>query len=163
MRLTLIALILCLAQGLQAQEKLTTVILVRHAEKENDGSKNPELSEAGKKRALLLTDMFSKTKIDAIYSTNFKRTEATVAPLASQHSLPITHYDGAKPAEVDEMISKWKGGTILICGHSNTTPAIINRLIGKEEYKTFDDGDYSNLIILTFASVGDAKITWLRY
>ncbi|MFN7330469.1 MAG: hypothetical protein ACK5UP_13295, partial [Bacteroidota bacterium] len=67
------------------------------------------------------------------------------------------------PAEVDEMISKWKGGTILICGHSNTTPAIINRLIGKEEYKTFDDGDYSNLIILTFASVGDAKITWLRY
>ncbi|MFM7855055.1 MAG: SixA phosphatase family protein [Flammeovirgaceae bacterium] len=163
MKLIFVAFMWCIGQGLQAQEKLTTVILVRHAEKENDGSKNPELSEAGKKRALVLANMFSKAKIDAIYSTNFKRTEATVAPLASQHSLPITHYDGAKPAEVDEMISKWKGGTILICGHSNTTPAIINRLIGKEEYKTFDDGDYSNLIILTFASVGDAKITWLRY
>lgn len=162
MKILLICLVM-LAEFAAAQEKLTTVILVRHAEKENDGSNNPELSEAGKKRALLLVDMFSKTKIDAIYSTNFKRTEATVAPLASQHSLPITHYDGAKPAEVDEMISKWKGGTILICGHSNTTPTIINRLIGKEEYKTFDDGDYSNLIILTFASVGDAKITWLRY
>lgn len=162
MKILLICLVM-LAEFAAAQEKLTTVILVRHAEKENDGSNNPELSEAGKKRALLLVDMFSKTKIDAIYSTNFKRTEATVAPLASQHSLPITHYDGAKPAEVDEMISKWKGGTILICGHSNTTPAIINRLIGKEEFKTFDDGDYSNLIILTFASVGDAKITWLRY
>lgn len=162
MKILLICLVM-LAEFAAAQEKLTTVILVRHAEKENDGSNNPELSEAGKKRALLLVDMFSKTKIDAIYSTNFKRTEATVAPLASQHSLPITHYDGAKPAEVDEMISKWKGGTILICGHSNTTPAIINRLIGKEEYKTFDDGDYRNLVILTFASVGDAKITWLRY
>lgn len=162
MKILLICLVM-LAEFAAAQEKLTTVILVRHAEKENDGSNNPELSEAGKKRALLLVDMFSKTKIDAIYSTNFKRTEATVAPLASQHSLPITHYDGAKPAEVDEMISKWKGGTILICGHSNTTPALINRLIGKEEYKTFDDGDYRNLVILTFASVGDAKITWLRY
>lgn len=162
MKIILIFLVM-LTEFAAAQEKLTTVILVRHAEKENNGSKNPELSEAGKKRALVLADMFSKAKIDAIYSTNFKRTEATVAPLASQHSLPITHYDGAKPAEVDEMISKWKGGTILICGHSNTTPALINRLIGKEEYKTFDDGDYSNLIILTFVSVGDAKITWLRY
>ncbi|MFM8832543.1 MAG: SixA phosphatase family protein [Cytophagales bacterium] len=162
MKIILICLVM-LAEFAAAQEKLTTVILVRHAEKENDGSKNPELSEAGKKRALLLADLFSKAKIDAVYSTNFKRTEATVAPLASYHSLPITHYDGAKPAEVDEMISKWKGGTIVICGHSNTTPAIINRLIGKEEYKTFHDGDYSNLVMLTVASVGDAKITWLRY
>ncbi|MFM8913066.1 MAG: SixA phosphatase family protein [Flammeovirgaceae bacterium] len=163
MRWILVACLFSWVHVMQAQEELTTIILVRHAEKENDGSKNPELSEAGKKRATLLADMFSRTKIDAIYSTNFKRTENTVQPLAAKHSLSITHYDGAKPSEVDEMVTKWKGGTIVICGHSNTTPAIINRLIGAEDHKTFDDTDYGNLVIVTLATGAAAKVTWLRY
>jgi 2,3-bisphosphoglycerate-dependent phosphoglycerate mutase len=163
----LVFLLLVLFSSSQAfsQSKLTTVILLRHAEKEADGSKDPELSEAGKKRAERLADVLSKTSIDAIYSTNFKRTENTVAPLAKSKNIAIRYYDGGKMNEVDEMLSKWKGGTIVICGHSNTTPAIVNYLTGKkEEYKNLNDTDYGNLVLVTVIGKGtSAKVTWLRY
>ena len=144
-----------------SQEKLTTIILLRHAEKESDGSKNPELSEAGKSRAAALVTLLSKTKIDAIYSTAFKRTENTVAPLARSKNLTINQYDGGKLSEIDEMLGRWRGGTIVICGHSNTTPAIVNHLIGKEEHAAFAEGEYGNLIIVTLGEKGQAHVTWL--
>jgi hypothetical protein len=49
-------------------------------------------------------------------------------------------------------------GTVVICGHSNTIPALANILIGKEQYKTFDDSDYGNLLIIK-----DGTVTHLRY
>jgi 2,3-bisphosphoglycerate-dependent phosphoglycerate mutase len=146
-------------------QDLTTVILVRHAEKITDGSKDPELAQAGKQRAEQLATHFSKTKIDAIYSTHFKRTEMTVTPLATLLKIPIHYYDGSKMEEVAAMLSNNKGGTIFIVGHSNTTPAIVNYLMGtSNEYKTFDDADYGNIAIVTLYDVGkQAKVIWLRY
>jgi broad specificity phosphatase PhoE len=148
-----------------AQQKLTTIILLRHAEKVLDGSSDPDLTETGKNRAVLLADLLSKAKIDAIYSTHYKRTESTVAPLAQRHGLTIKNYDGGKMSEVDTMLVKHQGGTIVICGHSNTTPAIINYLIGKrDEFKNFDDADYGNLVIVSLASKeSETKTIWLRY
>lgn len=148
----------------QTGQKLTTVILIRHAEKLANGSKNSELSEAGKKRALLFADIMAKTKVDAVYSTDFKRTENTVVPLAKAQNLSVLKYEGGNLKEIDDLLSKWKGGTIVICGHSNTTPSIVNHLTGnKDEYKSFEDIDYGNLIIVTLADKGAAKIIWLRY
>ena len=51
---------------------LTTFILVRHAEKVMDGTKDPELKPEGTERAARLSIMLSTTPVDAIYSTNFK-------------------------------------------------------------------------------------------
>ena len=148
-----------------AQQKVTTVILIRHAEKMVDGSSDPDLTESGRTRAVLLADLLSKAKIDAIYSTHYRRTENTVAPLAQRHGLIVQNYDGGKMPEVDAMLAKHQGGTIVICGHSNTTPAIVNYLIGKkDEFKNFDDEDYGNLVIVSLASNdSEAKTIWLRY
>lgn len=147
-----------------SQNSITTFILVRHSEKIVDGSKDPELSEAGKKRAEALARHLAQTKMDAIYSTKFKRTEMTAAPLAKTTSLPIQNYDGAKMEEIDAMLQKHAGGTVLVVGHSNTTPAMINYLTGKTEYKNFEDADYGNLIIVSVVEKGKTtKVTWLRY
>ncbi len=147
-----------------SQNSMTTFILVRHAEKMADGSKDPELSEAGKKRAEALAVLLAQTKLDGIYSTKFKRTEMTAAPLAKALSLPIQGYDGAKMEEIDAMIQKHTGGTVLVVGHSNTTPGIINYLTGKSDYKNFDDSDYGNLVIVSVVEKGkQVKVTWLRY
>jgi len=147
-----------------AQQKVTTVILIRHAEKMMDGTSDPDLTESGRNRAVLLADLLSKAKIDAIYSTHYRRTENTVAPLAQRHGLIVQNYDGGKMPEVDAMLAKHQGGTIVICGHSNTTPAIVNYLIGKkDEFKNFDDEDYGNLVIVSLASNdSEAKTIWLR-
>jgi 2,3-bisphosphoglycerate-dependent phosphoglycerate mutase len=146
-----------------AQQKVTTVILIRHAEKMMDGSSDPDLTESGRNRAVLLANLLSKAKIDAIYSTHYKRTENTVMPLAQRKGLIVQNYDGGKMAELDAILAKHQGGTIVICGHSNTTPAIVNYLTGhKDEFKTFDDGDYGNLVIVSRFD-GEGKVTWLRY
>jgi len=143
--------------------QITTFILVRHAEKVSDGTKDPELTDAGKVRANALIKLLKDTKVDAIYSTNFKRTRETVTPLSLIKNLTILPYDGMKMEEVDAMLKKFAGGTIVVCGHSNTTPSVANYLTGKADYKDFDDTDYDNLLLVDVLAKGKAKVTWLSY
>lgn len=143
-------------------QQATTFILVRHAEKADDGTRDPALSEAGDARAQNLLKALNKTSIDAIYSTNYKRTRQTVTPLATEKKLEILTYDGLKMEQIDKMLADHAGGTILVVGHSNTVPAVANYLSG-QAYKNFDDSEYGNLIIVTLTEKGKGKVTWLTY
>lgn len=147
-----------------SQDKITTLILMRHAEKLQDGTKDPELSEVGKQRALLLNKLLSNQSVDAIYSTAFRRTQSTLASLAESKKLAVLQYEALQPDAINNMLVKHKGGTVVVCGHSNTIPWIVNYLIGEERYSNFEDADYSNLIILNLVEKGkDVKVTWLNY
>lgn len=143
---------------------ITTVILVRHAEKGIDDPKDPELSEAGKQRAQQLAQVLKEIHVDAIYSTPYKRTRNTVAPLAKAKGLSIITYDPSKKDEIDQLLQKFAGGTIVVAGHSNTVPGLANYLTGKTEFQNFDDSDYDNLLIVTVIERGkSAKVVWLTY
>lgn len=143
---------------------ITTVILVRHAEKGTDDPKDPELSEAGKQRAQRLAEVLKEIKVDAIYSTPYKRTRNTVAPLAEAKGLSIVTYDPSKKDEIDLLLQKFAGGTIVVAGHSNTVPGFANYLTGKTEFQNFDDSDYDNLLIVNVMERGkSAKAVWLTY
>lgn len=161
-KLYLIPLLVALAATM-ACAQATTFILVRHAEKVSDGSKDPQLSEAGKVRAMALSKLLKDQKIDAIYATSYKRTQGTVAPLAASKALTVATYDPMKGNVIDEMAAKYPGGTIVVCGHSNTTPWTANYLLGEEQYKDFDDTDYDNLLIVDVIEKGKVKVTWLTY
>src|SRR5438270_10868237 len=69
---------------------VTTVILIRHAEKIIDPN-NPDvdLSPAGQTRAQELARMFGDAGINAIYATQYKRTQETVKPLADKLGLRV--------------------------------------------------------------------------
>ena len=95
--------------------------------------------------------LLEQQKIDAIYSTNFNRTRNTVKPLADAKGVSIQIY-GQEP-DLSRLT-----GTVVICGHSNTIPALANKLLGKEQFKNFEDSDYGNILIIR----GDA-VTHLRY
>lgn len=143
---------------------ITTFILVRHAEKNADGTKDPDLKPEGVDRAARLATMLNETRIDAIYSTDFKRTKNTVFPIAKAKGLTVNTYESLKEEEIDKMIRKYAGGTILVSGHSNTIPWMVNKLIGKEEYGDFADDDYGNLFIISVVEKGKVvKATLLRY
>jgi hypothetical protein len=87
-----------------------------------------------------------------------------VTPLANEKSLDVQVYENLKSVELDALITKHKGGTILVGGHSNTVPQIANLLLGKEEFKNFADTDYGNLLIISVIERGKtAKVTWLSY
>ncbi|HRG79877.1 MAG TPA: phosphoglycerate mutase family protein [Cyclobacteriaceae bacterium] len=147
-----------------AEAQPTTFILVRHAEKGNDGTKDPDLTDAGSQRAQVLANMLNKTQVDAIYSTAYKRTRNTVTPLATAKGLSVLPYEAFKTDEIDQILKKHTGGTVVIAGHSNNIPWIANYLTGKETYKDFADGDYDNVLIVTVVEKGkNAKVVWLSY
>jgi len=128
----------------------TTFILVRHAEKES-GTNDPGLSTEGQQRAIALAKILEQQRVNAIYSTNFNRTKSTVKPLADAKGIGIQTYD--KEPDLSKV-----SGTVVICGHSNTIPALANKLLGKDQFKNFEDSDYGNILIIHGSSV-----THLRY
>ncbi len=169
MRIALVAIFFWAIQAKAQDEKLTTFILLRHAEKVVDGAmadktKDPDLSEAGKTRAESLVSLFKNATISAIYSTPFLRTRKTVEPLANSKSLIIKEYETNKLDAIDKMLKEHEGKTIVVCGHSNTIPKIANYLSGSGNYKDFDDTDYGNILIITISSKKKtASVTWLHF
>jgi phosphohistidine phosphatase SixA len=162
---TVLVLILMTFAGAVAQTNpITTFILVRHAEKADDGTADPDLKPEGFERAKQLAWLLKNTSLDAVYSTKYRRTKNTVAPVAQGKGLEVQFYESIKPEVLDGLITKHAGGTILIGGHSNTTPQIANFLIGKEEFAVFPDNEYGNILIISVAEKGkNVKIVKLNY
>lgn len=162
-KLSLTTLLLTFVIIVLAQDQ-TTFILVRHAEKADDGTRNPPLNDEGQARADNLAEMLSNQNIDGLYSTPFKRTMETLQPIADQLELEVMNYDPfAKGEWLEEIAEKHAGGTVVISGHSNTIPALANTLLGSETFSQFDEGDYSNLIIIVTNEVGKGKLVRLKF
>jgi len=65
----------------------------------------------------------------AIYVSNARRAQETAAPLAQRLHLQPKIYNAADVAGLIEMVER-EHGTVLIVGHSNTVPDIVERLGG---------------------------------
>lgn len=163
MKKVIIILSLFVSTLTYAQEA-TTFILVRHAEKASDGTSDPALTGEGVARANNILSLFQQAEIATIYSTNYKRTKMTVGPLAEAKKIEITIYDpkGLKEFSL-KLLKDNSGGTVVISGHSNTTPTLANLLLGEEKFKQFEDSDYGNLLIITTSDSGKPKLLHLRY
>ncbi|MBK7129939.1 MAG: histidine phosphatase family protein [Crocinitomicaceae bacterium] len=139
-------------------ENYTTLILVRHAEKNNE-SDSSTLTPAGYERAQRISDMLANTDIAAIYATPFIRMILTASPTAVSKNLPVTTYQPHEMSEIDQMASSYKGKTILVIGHSNTIPKIINHYTGSAlENLT----SYTDLFILHIAHKPKLKSWYLH-
>jgi 2,3-bisphosphoglycerate-dependent phosphoglycerate mutase len=161
----LVILIACAAVGAFSQSpKITTFILLRHAEKVADGSQDPELAPEGLDRAVRLANLFRNTSVSAIYSTNFKRTRNTVSMLAKEKQLEVKLYSPSKGAELEKMLSENEGGTIVVVGHSNTIPGLANYLTGRSDFQNFPDAEHGNIIIVPVVAIGkSSNVVWFNY
>ena len=142
---------------------ITTIILFRHAEAVQDDSKNPALNEIGKERAVELSRVLSKTEIQAVYSTELKRTILTASAIASERGLEIIYYDPFSKTFIDEVLEKHQGETIAISGHSNTTPSLVNQLIGEEKYPALDHNVYDNIFFVSYIGKENVKVIQTKY
>ncbi len=131
---------------------LTKIILLRHAEKVLDKTKDPILTDEGKRRAERLRFLFSDIKIDKIFSSPYIRTKMTVADLAKSKSLQVEDYDPKDLNFAKYLLEKEQGKTIVVVGHSNTTPILVNKLIGEDKFNQLSEDVYSKLWILTFSN-----------
>lgn len=129
--------------------QVATFYLIRHAEKDRTNSENhdPGLTEQGKLRAERWASYFTDIPLDAIYSTNYVRTRMTAMPVAQQKGLPVIQYDPGQFYSPD-LVKNTLGKHILIVGHSNTTPELVNKLVLENKYPHMDDKDNHTLYIV---------------
>jgi len=146
----------------------TTIIFVRHAEQTSHDEADPSLSEAGKRRVAELTRQLEFADvvqgIDAIYSTDLKRSTETAQPLAERLDLPINIYDGSDTETVlEEILKAHKGKVILVVGHSNTVPELIANLGASKNVPPIERDEFDNIYIISIPWFGKTKTIRLRY
>ena len=136
----LIAFVAIISSIAYTQDK--TIILVRHAEKVDATSQDPELSAEGKQRAERLVKVAGKYKPGGFYSTNFKRTRETLAPLAAKRKKQVETYDPRNQQALVDAIMKSPFKRHIVSGHSNTVPGLANLIAKKDVFKNLDESEY---------------------
>jgi broad specificity phosphatase PhoE len=146
----------------------TTVIVIRHAEKETVTAPDPPLSPAGEARAELLARMFGDPhgvgRLNGIYVSDTVRSRSTAAPLAARLGIAATvapNDDSKRLA--NRVLSENSGKRAMIVGHSNTVPDIVAALSGRDDIPKMDDKDYGAMYIVTVPRIGRANVLRLNY
>lgn len=132
--------------------RVTTVYLVRHAEKTSEQA--DELSADGKARAETLAWMLRDVPLNAIYSTPFRRTRDTVQPLAGAKKVKVQPYENAG-ALAKQIRGGDAGGAVLVVGHSNTVPETISALGGSGVTGLLEG--YDDLFVVTVVQIAGGE------
>lgn len=170
-RIQIIVAYIAVAIGLAwffESQATTTVIFVRHAEKDLTQLDNPGLSDQGRVRVAELTrqliDADVVAGIDAIYSTSYRRNTETVQPLAKILNLEINYYNPTENEEVlENILDNHKGKIILVVAHSNTVPILIADLGASKNVPPIAEHEYDNIYIVSIPWFGKTKTIRLRY
>lgn len=139
-------LVMTLVCSLPLPSMAADLFLVRHAEKQHDGTRDPALTQAGLKRAGDLANFLASAKIRHVFTTNYRRTRLTAAPTALQSAVELSSYDASKLAEFASQLSSLKENALVV-GHSNTTPELVN-LLGGEAGADIEEWQYDRLYLL---------------
>jgi len=153
------------------ESDITTFFLVRHAEKADDGTRDPDLATVGYERAAELAYVLRNTELDAVYDTPYKRTRLTAKPAADSHKLKVETIQSLKIDDLknflDDVIAKHRGGNILIVSHSNIVPVLIKLILHEEfdvrEIENINDSVFDDLFVVSFNKRETARVLNLKY
>jgi len=147
----------------------TTVYVVRHAEKAPPvaGDTDMDLSASGYARADSLAVQLREAGIDAVITTQLKRTRFTASPVAARRRItpqivPAGSSVSAHAESVAVAVRRHKGARVLVVGHSNTIGPIISAL-GGPRIGELCDNEYANLFILTLSPAAPTRMLSARY
>jgi broad specificity phosphatase PhoE len=145
----------------------TVVLVVRHAEKASDAEDSP-LTDDGAGRAQALVGVAENAGVSAIYTTQFRRNHDTAKPFSDRTNVAVTEMpvDLQNPGDygkrlAKDILEKHAGQTVLIVGHSNTIPLIIEALTGRAGL--VNDVQYRDLFIVTIPPAGQAGLIKAQY
>lgn len=93
------------------------------------GMSDPDLTAEGMANARMLPEWFENDRPSAIYISPTKRSQQTAAPLAQALGLTPKLYDPSNTPALVQMV-RAEQGTVLVVGHSNTVPVIVEQLGG---------------------------------
>jgi phosphohistidine phosphatase SixA len=158
-----------MASSLSAQQPAapaTVVILVRHAERA-PGSGDVPLSDSGLSRATALAEVARQAGVDAIITTQYRRTQQTAQPVADARGVApiVISAQSDVPAHASEVagaVRRLAGRVILVVGHSNTIPSIVAAL-GGTRFPDLCDAEYDAVFTVVIDPAGAVRTIRTRY
>ena len=157
--------VLCLAGCAStpaADHATATYLLVRHAEKDLRVADDPPLTADGIARAERLAGSLHDTPLDAIYSSPYRRTRQTAAPIAAAKGIALVDYDPADATAFAARLRRYHPrGTVLVVGHSNTLPPLARALCGCT-VADMDEAIYGIRYTIRFDAGGRAQLAESR-
>ena len=145
---------------------ITTIYIVRHAEKDASDPRNqdPELSVEGRERAEALAGKLKDIKLDAAFATKYKRTSQTAYYSAKNSNVEIQTYDAQDFRGIAEIVkTKHSGHKLLIVGHSNTVLELLEAFGAQRPLTALSDDDYDFFFELTINQNGKAELITQHY
>jgi len=122
---------------------------------------DPPRSAAGEQRAAKLAAMLAASGIKAIYTSEYKRTRQTAAPLAQKLNLKPVMAPAKDPGPLVEQLRRLQGNALIV-GHADTVPDLMRRL-GVTETVTIGDNEYDNLFVVVRSTARKATLIRLKY
>lgn len=147
----------------------TTLVLIRHAEKQIGSISDAPLSPPGEVRAARLAQMFGDAaklgRLQKIYVTDTRRTQQTAAGLAQRLALTPEVVEGKVDAKAfaRRLLRENRGGRALIVGHSNTVPEIVAALTGETGVPAIGDDEFDVMYVVTVPTIGRASVLQIKY
>ena len=170
MRLPLDRALLLLALAIPAYGQ-TTVVLVRHADKEKDPAilksfppDNGPLSSAGRDRAEALAGLLRDADVRAVYATDYLRTQQTAKPLADALSLKVLPLT---TEVVEGQRSRNDGRVVVIVAHSGDrlgVPKFVDQITGSPQLIEIDDDvEFDRIFTMTRSADGSWRVRQAVY
>ncbi len=156
-------LFIALGVWLLTAASTTTLLVMRHAEKAALPADDPPLSPTGEARAAALAEHFGRAPkglgLDSIIVSQYRRTQETVRLLANRLGVPVI----VVPAENTELTARRaldenRGGRVLIVGHSDTVPAIVEELSG-DPVPEMSETEYGIVYVVTVPRFSRSAVT----
>jgi len=147
----------------------TSIVVIRHAEKQIGTIDDAPLSPQGEQRATRLAQMFGDPeafgRVKQIYVTDTRRTQQTAAGLAQRLGLKPVVVEG-KPSAGEiarRVLRENRGGLALVVGHGNTVPQIVQELSDAKEVPAFGEEEFDTMYVVTVPTIGKASVLRMKY
>lgn len=147
----------------------TTIVLIRHAEKQTGAIDDAPLTPQGELRAARLAVMFGDAeafgRVQRIYVTDTRRSQQTAAGVAQRLNLkPIVVEGKSSSAELARRVLREnRGGLAIVVGHSNTVPQLVAELAHVDKVPAIADEEFDTLYVVTVPTIGRPSVLRMKF
>ncbi|MDQ2090899.1 phosphoglycerate mutase family protein [Marimonas arenosa] len=123
------------------------VLVIRHADKA--GGDDPALTDKGREQAASWARMFKDAGIEAVFTSDARRTRETGGIIGATLGVPTVEIDRNDIQSLIGRVSEdHSDGVVLIVGHSETIPSILTEL-GHFDMVHVGASDFTSLFVVT--------------
>lgn len=171
--LTLLAIVavvcaLGVAFAVYRSASTTQVVLVQPADKEAGTIEDPPLSPAGEQRAQMLAQMLGEStsvgRLDALFVSNSRRAQQTIAPLADRLGKRPTVVQGTDVSTLASRITREHGGqTVLFVGSGANVSGLVQELGRLDVRPPNGGGEHDTLYVVSIPTFGRPNVLRMAY